>query len=149
MTQYAVTIPLEVYADGLLPYKIKTVKLNGIDVKVEQLSFLGFLNNFPEGLFYEIVDDTSVKLFPVGLDDKIQLPVIFKTDIAETEIPIALEEYKMEIASGVIAELRVMPPFRNDDQRYHEQKYKKGIQMAQNEWYKANSPSRKGGTGRV
>jgi len=80
-------------------------------------------------LNYEIVDDTTIKIWPVNLNNVILVPVIFKTDTLATitEIPYILENYYHEIVSGVISEMRIMPRHGSGDLAFHERNYQKGL----------------------
>ena len=109
-----------------------------------------------DGFHYEIVDDTTIKIWPVDLDDVIIIPVIFKTDTVSTitEIPYILENYYKQIASGVIAELAGVPgavplattgvqgqPAYVIDEEYHRTNYRRGISKARYDYakqYKGN-----------
>lgn len=89
-----------------------------------------------DGYHFDIVDDTTIKIWPVKLDDVILIPVIFKTSSTATEIPFILEDYYKNIASGVIAEIREMPRHQSEDAALHMANYKKGISEGRFEYSK-------------
>lgn len=96
-----------------------------------------------DGYHYEIVDDNTIKIWPVRSDDVILIPVIFKTDTVSTitEIPYILENYYKNITSGVIAEVRKMPRHESADEMIHEKNYASGISKGRYEYarqYKDN-----------
>lgn len=94
-----------------------------------------------DGPHYEIVDDTTIKVWPLQLEDVVLIPVIFKTSDVATEIPFILEDYFQEIASGVITMIRKMPRHAAKDEAFHKSYYESGISKAKFQYakqYKGN-----------
>jgi len=152
---YLVEIDLTTYADGLLTHDLNEIIVNGKTHLIVKDVYLGdptgdndvtgTINDgeIQDGYHYEIVDDTTVKIWPMNLDDVILVPIIFKTSTAATtnNIPYLIEDYYKEIASGVIADIRVMPKYQGDDMSYHEINYRRGISRGKYQYakqYKGN-----------
>ena len=91
-------------------------------------------------LHYEIVDDTTIKIWPIDLDDIILVPVVFKTSTVSTitEIPFIIQDYYKEIASGVITEMMGVQGqgFIIIDEAYHRRNYMRGISRGKYQYAK-------------
>ncbi len=149
MENTSITIDLEPYSDGLEVHTIDKIFVNDREFKVTEFYFLGELSDIFDGYHYQILEKTKLRIFPVDQNDTIQIPVIFKTPKAGdllTEIPAVLDEYLDEITSGVIAQVRTMPDYQNDDVMYHASNYESGISKAKARWFKHNTGRRMKGT---
>ncbi len=156
---YVASIDLTTYADDLLIHDIVEISIDGRVCPIRRSSYLGDPTGAEDnegeildGYNFEIVDDTTIKIWPVNLDSIILLPVIFRTSpaITITEIPHILEDYYQEIASGVILEMRGVQQLQSEDAlhyqtnykyhemnyRYHERNYKKGISRGKYQYAK-------------
>ena len=95
----------------------------------------GFIDT---GYHYEIVNNTTIKIWPVNLDDVILIPVVFKTDTETTitEIPYLLENYWKNIVSGIIVEMSGVVNSMVTNVENHERNYKKGISRGKYQYAK-------------
>ena len=142
MTDSSAVIDISQYSDGLEPHTISKINVNGIDHKITECAYIGDLSEYPSGYHFEIIDIANVRVFPVDIDDTIQLTIIFKTSETATEIPFILDDYLDELVSGVIAKLRMMPRYAAKDMVFHAGNYKSGISKAKSRWFKNNTGSR-------
>jgi hypothetical protein len=138
---YSVYVDLEDYLDGLVVHDINQVIVNNKPNHVTKNAFVGDLttysSGYKSGYHYDIVTENVINVWPLNLkEDTIQVPVILKTSDTATVIPYLLDEYYKEIASGVIAQVRVMPRYKDEDVLYHANNYQKGISAGKHKYSK-------------
>lgn len=138
---YSVFIDLSEYIDGLVVHDINGIYINDIKHNITKSAFLGDIttpvDTSSNNYHYAITNEQTINIYPLNLlTDTIKIPIIFKTADTATEIPYLLEEYYREIASGVIAKIRLMPRYQAEDAAYHAQNFKSGISAGKHKYSK-------------